>query len=61
MRLVNPSGLSKQQREKVDKPYAHNTGEAVDFSNLEKAADNFVSRNREDLMKVVKKLNTVTS
>lgn len=45
MPVENPKGLSEAQIEKLKKPYAHNTGPAVDYKQALKGLDDFDQEN----------------
>jgi hypothetical protein len=45
MPVENPQGLSREQREKINKPYAHNTGPQVDYTRAKQALSEFDQEN----------------
>lgn len=47
MPIENPRGLSEAQIEKIEKPYAHNTGPAIDYKRAVQALDDFDRENPE--------------
>lgn len=55
MPVENKAGLSKAQIEKIQKPYAHNTGPKVDYDLARKGLEDF-DRENADLWKDVTRL-----
>lgn len=45
MPVENPRGLSQAQLDKLEQPYAHNAGPAVDYAKAQRALDDFDREN----------------
>lgn len=45
MPVENPQGLSQAQRDKINKPYAHNAGSSVDYARAKQGLSQFDQEN----------------